>query len=328
MTISDLLIMFRRRIKIMIVVPIAIVVLVILWSLLVQATYTATATFVTNGDLAFAQGLANSQAASHSNSEVRVSCTSASAAKQVVVSATGKNPDVCIETANMVANEAARLYKESNSSILTTVTEATYAVGNESSVIKNVIMALIAGLFIAGCIVLCIDLIKPPVRSRKDVEDAVGLPVLDEVPSQDGGERLLANLQFRNGERPATVAIVPVGVALSAPVTARELAAALERSDVRVKLVKGSPHARKFQVNVPEDAAIVVSCESLDDGMGAAYIAHSADATIVCASGWKDTKKQLIATVRELELAQANIVGVALLPEAEKSNKPKSQDSE
>lgn len=91
--------------------------------------------------------------------------------------------------------------------------------------------------------------------------------------------------------------------------------AALERSDVRVKLVKGSPHAKKFQVTVPPDAAIVVSCEPLSVGMGAAYIAHNADATVLCISEWTDTRKQLLSTIRELELAKANIAGIAYLPE-------------
>lgn len=79
--------------------------------------------------------------------------------------------------------------------------------------------------------------------------------------------------------------------------------------------MKGSPHAKKFQVTVPPDAAIVVSCEPLSVGMGAAYIAHNADATVLCISEWTDTRKQLLSTIRELELAKANIAGIAYLPE-------------
>ena len=123
--------------------------------------------------------------------------------------------------------------------------------------------------------------------------------------------------------RPSTIAVVPVGAETTAPIVARELAEALERSDVRVKLVKGSPHAKKFQVTVPEDAAIVVSCEPLDAGMGAAYIAHNADVTVLCVSEWTDSKRQLAATVQELELAKANIAGMAYLPEEKKPREPR-----
>ena len=164
---------------------------------------------------------------------------------------------------------------------------------------------------------------KLPIKSRKDVEDESGFPVLGVAPSLEGGERLLANLLFCCNMRPSTIAVVPVGAETTAPIVARELAEALERSDVRVKLVKGSPHAKKFQVTVPEDAAIVVSCEPLDAGMGAAYIAHNADVTVLCVSEWTDSKRQLAATVQELELAKANIAGMAYLPEEKKPREPR-----
>lgn len=59
--------------------------------------------------------------------------------------------------------------------------------------------------------------------------------------------------------------------------------------------------------------------------MGAAYIAHNADATIVCVCGWVDSKKQLALTVQELELAKANVVGVVFFPEAAKPKEPRDK---
>lgn len=84
-----------------------------------------------------------------------------------------------------------------------------------------------------------VDGVRAPIKSPGEAESVCKLPILG-MPVAEGGERLLANLLFRCGERPSTIAVVPVGVESTAPVTARELASALERSDVRVKLVKGS----------------------------------------------------------------------------------------
>lgn len=325
MAIHDFLVLIRRNLKIMLAFPIVFIVVAIAWSFFTQTNYTATSSFVTNGDVAFAQGLANSQAASYSNSEVRITCSSQTAAKQISINATGTNADVCIEAANAVANATVKQYKEANNTIIATVTEARYAVSDGSSMLEILITAFVAGILLAVCVILLIAFMRAPIKSPSDIESVSGLPVLGHAPSPEGGERLLANLQFRNNGRPSTVAIVPVGAASAASIVARELAGALERSDIRVKLVKGSPHAKKFQVSVPEDAAIVVSCESLDDGMGAAYIAHNADATIICATEWTDSKKQLVSTVQELDLAKANIAGAVIISEEKKQKKPRDE---
>ena len=325
MTIRDLLGLIRRNAKLTIVLCIIFVVAAIIWSVFTHTSYTATASFVTSGDLALAQGLANNQAASHSNSDVRVSCSSLAAAKQVTVNATGSDPNLCVEVANVVASETVKQYKEANANVIATINEASYAVSNGLSVFKYMFASLVAALFISIFIILIRNYIQDPVKSSRDIEDTVNLPVLGHAPSPEGGERLLANLQFRNNGRPSTVAIVPVGAAATAPIAARELAGALERSDIRVKLVKGSPHAKKFQVSVPDGAAIVVSCEPLDDGMGAAYIAHNADATIICAAEWTDSKKQLASTVQELNLAKANIAGAVIIPEEKKPKRPRDE---
>ena len=332
MTILDLIKLVQRNLKLIIALPAFFVVIAIAWSFAAQVDYTATASFITNGDLAFAQGLANKEAAAYSDPGMRISCSSQSSTKQVTISATGQDSSLCIESANAVAEKAVEEYKSTSSSIIATVAKATSASRNTPSFIKMILAALALGLFIALCVVVLIDMVKTPVRSLEDVENASGLPVLGLVPSSGGGERLLANLQFRCDKRPSAIAIVPVGTAATAPVVARELAAALERIEVRVKLVKGSPHAKKFQVSVPEDAAIVVSCEPITMGMGAAYIAHSADATVLCVSEWTDSKKQLVSTMRELELAKANIAGIAYLPEEKTAKEPKkgkeSRDAE
>lgn len=315
MTILDLMRLIQRHLKLVIALPIIFAVVALAYSFFIQASYTATANFITNGDLAFAQGLASKEATSYAKSGVQISCSSQSSNKQVTISATGSDATQCIEAANTVANNAASQYKSSSSSVIATVTEATSAVRNMPSPFRVAATAFALGLFVAICIVVLIDIAKAPIKSREDAENACELPVLGTGTSVEDGDRILANLQFACGKRPSTIAVVPIGQADSAIVISNELVNALERSSVRTRIVKGSPHARKFKVSVPEDAAVVVCCPPLAAGAGASYIANSSDATVLCVTEWTDSKRQLLATMRELELAKANIAGLAYLPE-------------
>ena len=315
MTILDLMRLIQRHLKLVIALPIIFAVVALAYSFFIQASYTATANFITNGDLAFAQGLASKEATSYAKSGVQISCSSQSSNKQVTISATGSDATQCIEAANTVANNAVSQYKSSSSSVIAIVTEATSAVRNTPSPLRVAATAFALGLFVAICIVVLIDIAKAPIKSREDAENACELPVLGTGTSGEDGDRILANLQFACGKRPSTIAVVPIGQADSAVVISNELVNALERSSVRTRIVKGSPHARKFKVSVPEDAAVVVCCPPLAAGAGASCIANSSDATVLCVTEWTDSKRQLLATMRELELAKANIAGLAYLPE-------------
>lgn len=315
MTILDLMRLIQRHLKLVIALPIIFAVVALAYSFFIQASYTATANFIMNGDLAFAQGLASKEATSYAKSGVQISCSSQSSNKQVTISATGSDATQCIEAANTVANNAVSQYKSSSSSVIAIVTEATSAVRNTPSPFRVAATAFALGLFVAICIVVLIDIAKAPIKSREDAENACELPVLGTGTSVEDGDRILANLQFACGKRPSTIAVVPIGQADSAIVISNELVNALERSSVRTRIVKGSPHARKFKVSVPEDAAVVVCCPPLAAGAGASYITNSSDATVLCVTEWTDSKRQLLATMRELELAKANIAGLAYLPE-------------
>lgn len=315
MTILDLMRLIQRHLKLVIALPIIFAVVALAYSFFIQASYTATANFITNGDLAFAQGLASKEATSYAKSGVQISCSSQSSNRQVTISATGSDATQCIEAANTVANNAVSQYKSSSSSVIAIVTEATSAVRNTPSPLRVAATAFALGLFVAICIVVLIDIAKAPIKSREDAENACELPVLGTGTSVEDGDRILANLQFACGKRPSTIAVVPIGQADSAVVISNELVNALERSSVRTRIVKGSPHARKFKVSVPEDATVVVCCPPLVAGAGASYIANSSDATVLCVTEWTDSKRQLLATMRELELVKANIAGLAYLPE-------------
>lgn len=315
MTILDLMRLIQRHFKLVVILPVIFAIAAVLWSFFMQASYTATASFITSGDLAFAQGLASKEASAYANSGVQVTCSSQSTTKQVTVSATGSDASACVSAVNSVASNAVNQYKSANSTVVASLTEASSAFRNSPSPLRVALTAFALGLFFAICIIVLMDIAKAPIKSREDAENACDLPVLGTATSAEGGDRILANLEFCCGRRPSTTAVVPIGGAISAEIVSHELVNALDRSNVRTKLVKGSPFARKFKVSVPEDAAVVVCCPPLAAGAGATYIANNSDATVLCVTEWSDSKRQLLATVRELKLAKANLAGLAYLPE-------------
>lgn len=315
MTILDLMRLIKRYVKLVIFLPVLFAVVALFWSFFVQVSYTATANFITSSDLAFAQGLTSNQIALYSEPGVTLACSSQSATKQVTVTAKGSDPTACINAANAIVNNTVSNYRAQNSNVVLTVTEADTVVRNESSPIQTCLIALLAGFAVAVVIIVLMDIAKAPIKSREDAESVCDLPILGTATSMEGADRILANLEFCCNRRPLTTAVVPVGDAASATKVSDELVEAFIRSNVRAKLVKGSPHARKFKVSVPEDAAVVVCCPPLTAGAGATYIANNSDATILCVVAWADSKRQLLSTIRELRLAKANIAGLAYLPE-------------
>ena len=101
MTILDLIRLIQRHLKLVIALPIIFGVIAVAWSSFTQTTYTATASFVTSGDISFAQALASKEATSYSNQDIRVSCSSNTSTKTVTITATGPNSDACIRAAKI-----------------------------------------------------------------------------------------------------------------------------------------------------------------------------------------------------------------------------------
>lgn len=181
-----------------------------------------------------------------------------------------------------------------------TTNDAADASSKDSSkdVLKFGIVGFFAGLFLAICVLLILDLSKTPIRGRKEVEEAFEIPVLMNAADVDPSSRLWANIQFACEGVPSSVCLVP-----------------LERVDVK-SLEQQLSLAVKEAMTLDGDVCgevRFVACRPLVENIEGAYAAHSADATVVVAMQWKDSMKQLAATLQELSLAQANVVGIALL---------------
>lgn len=311
MTLMDLLKLLRHKLKLIVLLPMICTVVAGVASFFTPSTYSATATFVTNIDVAMAQGFANNTAASSTSSDVDIVISSNATARQILVNAKGADGSRCISAANSVADAASRQITDAYPEATIIENKASYATDISPSLPKTMLIALFASLFVAVCIVIIHDAVKAPIKSKEDVMGTCELPILADVPTADGGERLLANLFFHCDKTPASIAIVPVGNTDSSSIVANELARALDHTGVQAKLVQGVAHARRFKVNIPEGSAVIVDCRPITEGMGAAYIAHDAQATVLCVSEWTSSKSQLSTTAKELRLAKANLAGIA-----------------
>lgn len=165
-------------------------------------------------------------------------------------------------------------------------------------IFKFGIVGLFGGLFLAICMVLIIDLAKAPIRGREEIEKAFEIPVLVDGSDVDPGKRLWANVQFMCDDIPSSVCLVPIEESETEGLEEQFAAA------IKDDAVSGG---------AGPDTVKLSACKPLSKDVDAAYAAHDADVTVVVAKPWKDSMKQLTATLQELSLAQANVAGIALV---------------
>lgn len=312
MTLSDLLILIRHYIKLVIIIPVVCAVMATLVLLIMPSTYIAKATLLTNGDIALAGGYAQTEAAFYSQNGIKVTSKNDAAYRTVVVEAEGEDYGGSIAAANATVLAAAEDYRNANNQVSISTNEATYAESTSPSIPKTVLVALLAGIFGVICIVVVLDMVKTPIKSKNDIEAASGLSVIGTIPTLDRGERLLANIRFSGDSQPSSIAVVPVGFTGGA-LTCAELASAIENSGIAVTRLQGSPHAQSFNPITLPNMVTIVECASLSEGMGAAYIAREADVTILCVNEWIDSRKVLVSVVEELQFAQVRPAGIVFL---------------
>lgn len=312
MTLSDLLKLIRHYLKLVIAIPVIFVVIAGLVVLFVPPVYEAKATLLTNGDIALASGFAQSEAEKYSQNGIKVTAKSDTSSRTITITAEGNDYGGCIAASNATVLAAGNDVRDTSNQTAISINEATSAENTAPGIIKTTLLALLVGLFVAICVVIIFDLIKAPIKSKNDIEAVSNLPVIGTIPNRDRGERLLANVRFLSDGIPSTIAVVPVGYT-GAALTCAELASAFESANVIVTRVKGSPHAQGLtEIALPEIVTIV-ECAPIAEGMGGVYIAKDADATILCASVWRDSRKDLAAIVEELRFAKADLGGVVVL---------------
>lgn len=312
MTLLDLIKLIKHYLKIVVIVPVVCVIVAVAFVVVTPPTYVAKATLLTNGDIALAGGFAQNEAAIYSQNGILVTSTTENAYRTITIEAEGRDYGGCIAAANAAVLAAADDYRSVNGQVSVSTNEAVYADNYSPSIAKTAIIALFIGLFVALCIIVLIDMVKTPIKSKNDIEGATNLPIIGTIPNRDRGERLLANIRFLGDEQPSTIAIVPVGLS-GGTLTCAELTSAFEHSGVTVNRIQGNPHAQSLNAVVFPDIVTIIECAPLSEGMGAVYIAKEADITLLCATEWNDSRKALSAIVEELRFAKAKLGGVVFL---------------
>lgn len=312
MTILDLGMLVRHYLKLVIALPIVCALLTALIFFLTPASFQAIATLVTNADINVAGGFAQNEASEYSQNGIIVSTVVDSATQSISVTAEGNDYGGCIAAANAAVLALRDDILALNAEYLVDVKEATFASNATHNPSMMIAIAFLTGLVVAVFIVAIFDMTRTPIKSREDIERISGLPVIGEIPARDGGERLLANVRFLADGLPSTIAVLPVGGS-GASIACAELKNALSRSGIKSIRAKAGAHIQGFKSELPADVVSVVECPPLLEGMGAAYVAHEASFTILCATEWLDSRKVLANVVRELTLAGAKIGGVVFL---------------
>lgn len=312
MTIADLIKLIRHYIKLVIAIPLACAFVVCVTFLVLPANYEAKATLLTDGDIALAGGFAQNESAAYSQNGISVSSKADTAYRTITITAEGSDYGGCIAAANATVLAAANDYRAANGQASITTNEATSAESTSPSILKIALIALIVGLFIALCAVAVIDIAKTPIKSRRDIENTIDLPILGSIPNRVRGERLLANIRFLSNGEPTSIAVVPSGLT-GASLTCAELTSAFKQAGYPVNRSTANPHAQGMNSFEMPGVVSIIECPPLSEGMGAVYVARDASMTVVCAREWSDSRMQLRAIVEELEFAKANVGGIVYL---------------
>ena len=317
MTLLDLVRLLRRYIGLCIALPL-IFALATAGFMLVRgqsAAYNANAYIVagSSAQLSTLNGTASSAAREYASSNPGYSATAKAetASLTITITATGPDASGAATAANEVANAAVDsakelLGKDNVSASVQQASEGKRASG--SSMLTYILVAILAGLFAAVCIVVAIDAVKRPVKGSADLEAASGLPVLGELPG-DTGERLLANARFASGKQnPHTVLVVPVKEGDPAALAGMLIDRAARSESPEETERYGGPMR-------------VSTCAPLLQGVAAAYQAREMDAVLIACAQWADSRRDVESTVSELILAGANVVGCVLVKDVKRGTR-------
>ena len=187
-----------------------------------------------------------------------------------------------------------------------TISEAKQASSSASSgVMKYAAVGLVGGLFLVICALALMDSVRRPIKSKADIAEVTDLPVLMDGNTAKDGERLWANIQFSVAD-PQSVCVIPI----SGP-------ARKDISSLIVRAVDGTCAAASGElansVSAASKSLVVEDCASLNEEIAGACIARGADATVVVVRPWDDKAACLRDALSELQLARANVVGIALV---------------
>ncbi len=217
MTLFELLGLLRKRLRLVILLPLITCLLVGVGSLFLPNEYTASTTMyvlsknaeetneVTQSDLSVGQMLTNDvttilrstrvkndvaeQLGLENLSDFDLSITSSTNTRVITLAVTGTDPQQATDVANALVADtsevAAEVMQIQSVNVIDSAAVPMHPSGPRRALYAAV--GLMAGLFAAICLVVIEDMLDTRVRSGEDVEELVGVPVVGHFPAIERG---------------------------------------------------------------------------------------------------------------------------------------------
>lgn len=174
------------------------------------------------------------------------------------------------------------------------------------------VIGLLGGFILATTILIVADMANPRIKNASELEEFFEKPVLCDGADSDYGDQLWANVCFSLHGEPDSVCLVSLKEN-EAIICVEVLETAIRKTGniAAIETIHGDD---VFCPSRNCDDIVLYCCAPLSDGVGALYCSHVAGATIIPVRKWSDSRKDLEETLKKLSLANANVVGFALLP--------------
>lgn len=181
-----------------------------------------------------------------------------------------------------------------------TVNDASQAAINsgKSTVLKYMLVGFVGGLLLDLCLVSVINFTKRPLKSQRELEECLRLPVLAKTSDSAFAQRLGLALGCMTDDKTASACILLVGCHDSQFHNARE------------SFVEEMASASKVTVNGKEISMEV--CAPFDQCIESMLVAHNSQIVVLVASPWVNTLTEIEETVAILDVLKANLVGSVL----------------
>lgn len=179
-----------------------------------------------------------------------------------------------------------------------TVNDASESVSDSgaSAIAKFALVGLCGGVFLAICLVLILNILNAPIKDYADLQNSASVPVIAVSSEADFASKLWANILFSGEGSPRSVCLVPIGEPVAQTIKAVLL-------DIDEGLVAKDRC----------EGVSIRACRPIRDSAEALYVAHDSSRTILCATEWADTKRQVSYTIGELKRVGANVCGIVLV---------------
>lgn len=362
MTLLDLWTLLKRHWVLAVALPILCA--AVCWGVMsvMPATYSASATLVASSELAIVNGQATSVAAQKSaETGLEVTAVQTAASQSITITAKGPDAAECVRVANDAATAArdkalaflgqdsategiADAAPDANDAAVyalalladenvvhISLTEATAAKDISPSKSKYTIVAFIAGLLLAICIIVIRDMVRGSIHNAYEMEENYDLRLLGRIQSGrrrssqplDGqAEALLAALDFA-GDGARALCLVPMeSVASAVRVVAtlqsasekaeRTLAALQDAADLPLTDAAALVQQIAARMQLEADLALVVA-PAVADSADYAYLAPACGKAVLVLEAMRTKRAHLEDALRQLALSNTEVAGFIMV---------------